>query len=241
VKRKLFFFGVLVLLIYNFIGCTKKSSDSPTDTTPVVKADTIPVPKPSIYKDDDSTTGIFNYTGIVYDTLEVYDSTIKVSAGHPQIRLQTGMHNISGQINIKKLKSSSTQVYLNRPSIDNYDKPSKYSGLLFQTDPNKMIDYGFPLIPEYDTIIKASTLNNVLNIPNTAHELFDFVYGFHGGAAASFIKFKNGIGVFDNGHWEINYETNGIYGTCPNNETVGITTYYFISGIHSYHLTCIKQ
>lgn len=231
----------MVLVIYNIIGCTKKYSDSPTDTTPVINTDTILVPKPSIYKDDDSSSGIFNYTGIVYDTLEVYDSTIKVFTGHPQIRLQTGTHNISGQIRIKKLKSSSTVVYLSRPTIDYFDIPTKYSGILFQTDPGITNVYSFPLNFDYDTIIKSNYLNNVLNIPNTAHELFDYVPIFHGGAFISYIKFRNGDGIFENGQWKIKYQTNGIYGTCPNKDVGAVTLYYFISGSHSYHLTCLKQ
>jgi hypothetical protein len=228
VKRKLFFFGILVLLIYNITGCKKQSSGPP--------------PVTSIYMSEDATTGIFNYRGIVNDSVQVIDSvSAPTASGYPYYytSYKISSHQVSGQIRIKRLTSDSTLFHLTRPSNDNFDTVSfsKISGIIFQTDSSYFVNYDpGPNYGGVDTILRASYLNNVLNIPNYASGPV--------GIEWRFIKLFNGDGIFVNQKWEINYQTSGKYTERiaslppPNNP---MPFHDLFLAYHTYHLICVKQ
>jgi hypothetical protein len=217
--KKRFFFAVLILVLYNFIGCTK--NDIPSE----------PQPLPSIYKADDSTTGVFNYTGISYDSIQVTDSVFPLSvSGYPSgyhTIFKTYSHQVSGQIRIKKLLSDSSYITLTRPIYDNYDTASIKSGMIFQTDPS----YLKYIISNSDTIIWAKYIDNSINIIHSGVEFPDVYRGF--------IVIPNGDGKFVNGHWEINYPSSGNYTSRPFGNPM--PAMYLLSAYHTYHLTCVKQ
>jgi hypothetical protein len=225
VKNKLFFFAVLILVLYNIIGCTKNDTASG------------PIPVPSIYKEDDATTGILNYTGIVNDSVQVIDSISPPTAsGYPYYyaSYKVFSHQVSGQLRIKKLVSDSTVIHLTRPINDGFDSVSKYSGMIFQTDPSYFVNFFSGPNPT-DTIIRASYLNTILNISDYANSPVDINWNF--------IKLFNGNGRFVNGKWEINYQISGTYTERlaslppPNNP---MPFHERFSGYHTYHLICTK-
>lgn len=222
-NRKLLFFGVLILVLYHIAGCNKQSSGPST--------------VPSIYREDDSTTGIFNYTGIAYDSAWVIDSIYPPSILNPSYPsafhtvLKKYTHQISGQFRIKKLLSDSTVIHFTRPVNDKSDTVNVYSGLLFQTDKSYFENIPFDsTINAADTIIHANILNNKLIMQNYVSTFRDYYNGF--------IGLENGVGKFVNGKWEISFQTNGSYTTRfyanPN------LTRYFLVGYHKYYLTGTK-
>jgi hypothetical protein len=207
-------------VLYNIIGCTK--NDTPSE----------PQPLPSIYKADDSTTGIFNFTGIVYDTIQAIDSIYPpnpISPTYPSgylTKFNTYTHQVSGQIRIQKLISDSTIIYLSSPINDNYDTASRFSGMIFQ------IGAGYVFAPYgHDTIIKANYLNNILRIPYSAYEHVDVRWNF--------MQLSSGNGRFVYGNWEINYQISGEYTERPWENPM--PSFLRLYGYHTYHLTCVKQ
>ena len=221
--KKLFFFGIMVLVLYNIIGCTKNgpASGSSTDT---------PILAPSFYKADDSTTGLFNYTGIAYDSIQVVDSIYPpVASSFPSgyhSKFIKSTHPISGQISIKKLTSDSTIIYLSGPIHDSFDKESSFSGLIF--DGGLSFVNSFPGPRGGDTVLKAKYLNNILSIQNSYSILLDVTWNN--------IQLFNGFGKFVNGNWEINYQTSGQY-----DDWLYSTGHYLIFGYHTYSIKCVKQ
>ena len=221
--KRIFFFVVLILVLHNIIGCTKNGSSS----GPIIDSITL---KPSFYRVDDSTTGIFNYTGIAYDSVQVIDSIFPpIASSYPSgfhSKFNNYSHQVSGQISIKKLTSDSTRIYLSGPYHDNFDKVSGFSGMIF----NEGIIFvnSFPGPRGGDTVIKANYLNNILSIQNSYTILLDVTWNN--------IQFSSGIGKFVNGNWEINYQTSGQY-----DDWIYSTGHYFLYGYHTYHLICVKQ
>ncbi|MEI8075112.1 MAG: hypothetical protein WCH78_10215 [Bacteroidota bacterium] len=218
--KRIFFFAVLILLLYNIIGCTKQSNGPP--------------PVPSIYRADDYTTGIFNYAGIAYDTVSVIDSIYPPLPAFSQdfpsgfhATTKTYAHQVSGQIRIRKLVSDSTIIHFTSPLRDNFDSITIGSGLIFQT----CCSYWDPSISGYDTIIKASYSNNKMTLTFAGAVFEDAYRGYFG--------FENWDGRFINGQWEINYQTHAKYrGITIANPIPGR---YFVYGYHTYHLICVKQ
>ena len=222
-KKELSFFGCILLLVFHITGCKKHSSGPP--------------PVPSIYMADDAATGIFNYVGIVYDTAWAIDSTyppLQVSPEYPSgfhTILKPTTHQVSGQIRIKKLVSDSTVIHLTRPLNDPYDSVSIFSGLTFQSDKGYFENIqNYNLFNEIDTILKGTYLNHNLSIPNYKSEFINVYTGF--------IELTNGDGKFVNSHWEINYQTKGIYNYYLYANPM--PSRYFLYGYHTYHLTCYK-
>jgi hypothetical protein len=220
--KKLFFFGVLVVMIYNIIGCTRQSSGPP--------------PVPSIYLEDDSLTGIFNYTGIVSDSVQIIDSSLPPSLSGYQypsgyiITVKKSVHQVSGQIRIKRQKTDTYIFDLTCPINDGYDSVSLVSGIKFQTDTTNYVNF-IPGTVISDTIVRGYYLNNVLNISNFNHGPMDKLGGY--------IKLFKGYGSFENEKWEIDYQTSGVY-----TERIYANPYpsfQFLYGYHTYHLTCVKQ
>jgi hypothetical protein len=228
--KKLFFIGILILLIFNIIGCKKNGSspDSSQDSSSVYK------PMPSIYRADDTTTGIFDYTGIAYDTVPFIDSTYPPStSNYPSgfhTSLKTYTHQVSGQIIIKKLISDSNVIHISRATPDNFDNISVVSGLIFYADNGAFINYyGFGR--GGDSVVRASIVNNVLSIRNSNSYLLDVIWNW--------IQISVGDGKFVNGKWEINYQTSGEY-----TERIyanPIPSHFLLYGYHTYHIICVKH
>lgn len=223
--KKLFFFVVLVLLIYNITGCTKQSSE--------------PTPVPSFYRADDATSGIFNYIGFVNDSVLVIDSVSPPTAsGFPYYytSYKKYAHKVSGQIRIKRVASDTTIFHLTRPINDGFDTVSNYSGIIFQTDTSYFVNFFQSPYYDSDTIIKASYLNNSMNIPAYAKSPLDINWNF--------IELTSGDGKFVNGKWEINYQTKGVFTERiaslppPSNP---MPFHFRFNGFHSYHLTLVKK
>ena len=223
------------MLQYNFIGC--KKDGAPIDSPP---SDSLII-IPSIYSAADSITGLFNYTGIAYDSVPIIDSVLPLTAsGYPSgyhTYVKMYEHQVAGQIRINRLISDPSILHLSRPINDGYDSVTRNSGIIFQTDPNVFVNFFSGINPGYtDTTIKANLLGNVLTIPSFANGPVDIRWYF--------IKLFNGDGKFVNGKWEINFQTSGYYTEriaslpAPANP---MPFHQNFSGYHTYRLTCVKQ
>lgn len=190
-KRKLFFFVVLNLMICNIIGCKKNGP-------------------PSLYNDD-STTGIFNYTGIVNDSVGVRDT----SGGRVLLNIYVEKYEVSSHIIANKIqieRVSDSVLNLSKPTRDMY---AYNTGLIFGTYPN----FTYPIFNGNDSLIVAIISNNIFRISKQNNSLTSI---------NSYVELYNREGKYINGKWYINYTTHGKNGS-------------YLNGYHSYHLTCVKQ
>jgi hypothetical protein len=146
VKRKLLFFGVLVLFLYNLISCKKNE----------------PV------KEIDPETGTFKFSGIVIDSTDFPD-TSKGPWGAPNTAtiLKITNRDVSGTIRFNK--NSDSIILLSRPKRDSL---AYYSGTLFSTYPNDSLYSYWACIGNCpDTVIFAKYSNNAFIIPSQSGTL----------------------------------------------------------------------
>lgn len=205
-KFLLVFFGLGFTIIYN-IGCTSQSN------VPNI-VDSIQVA--SIYKADDSLTGIFKYTGYANDTTQDKAGPgDKIDGyfyqGGPAYTYRYSSHLVSGTIRIKKIVADDSTLFISRPR---FDTVARNTGVLFEIDPSCQCYLGWLQPSMYDSIIGATLINKTMNIPFQSAKIT---------AIDGMVLISGGDGKFNNGQWDLNYFANGTG-----------------RGFHGYHLICKK-
>ena len=136
-KKKVFFFGVLILVLYNIIGCNKNE------------------PAPMVI---DPESSVFKFTGNVIDSTVCPDTSKGPwLAPNTATFLVITNRDVSGTIRFNK--NSDSIILLSRPKRDSL---AYYSGALFRANDSSYLSAGY----YGDTVITSKYINNAIIIPS---------------------------------------------------------------------------